>query len=119
MSLISRTAKSRTAGARATGLGGPAARAAAVACMAFAASAFSSLAAAPAHADPGICIDHVMENGYEATAEVLRACKIAKTGEAEDFAECLWILDDEDVANEVAVYACEIASYPDPEQTSS
>lgn len=88
-------------------------RAAVVACTMVAASAMSSLVAAPAHADPGICIDHVMENGYEATDAVLKACKIAKTGTPEDVRECRRILTGEGVPRDVAKEACRIASYPE------
>lgn len=103
MSPQSRSARSR----------GAMARAVVVACTMVAASAMSSLVAAPAHADPGICIDHVMENGYEATDAVLRACKIAKTGESDDVRECRRILAGEGVSRDVAKRACKIASYPE------
>ncbi|ONI88822.1 hypothetical protein ALI22I_17780 [Saccharothrix sp. ALI-22-I] len=112
MSVVCRTEKSHT-----TKRGPKAVRAIVVACTAFAASALSSLAAAPAHADPGICIDHVTENGHEATDAVLRACKIAKTGKRADVRECRRILDGEGVSADVAKHACRIASYP--EETSS
>ncbi|WP_158848655.1 hypothetical protein [Saccharothrix deserti] len=90
------------------------ARAAVVACTAFAASALSSLAAAPAQADPGICIDHVMENGHEATDAVLKACKIGKTGKKADVQECRRMLAGEGVSADVAKHACRIASHPEP-----
>lgn len=91
-------------------------RAVVVACTVVATSAVSSLTAAPAHADPGICIDHVMENGYEATDAVLKACKIAKTGDRDDVRECRRILAGEGVSRDVAKRACRMASQP--EQTS-
>jgi len=70
--------------------------------------------AAPAQADPGICIDHVMEAGYPATASVLKACKIAKTGRAADVRTCRLMLAEGGVTAAVAQKACRIASYPDP-----
>lgn len=103
MSITSRTAW----------LGGGVARAAVVACTVVMTSALSSLVAAPAHADPGICIDHVMEHGFEATDAVLKACKIAKTGESADRRECRRILDDEGVTRSVARRACRMASEPE------
>ncbi len=85
-----------------------------LACTAFAAAALSAFAAAPAHADPGICIDHVMEMGHPANATVLKACKIAKTGRASDVRTCRRMLLDDGVPSAVAQKACRIASYPDP-----
>ncbi|MGM1059881.1 hypothetical protein [Saccharothrix sp. Mg75] len=71
------------------------------------------LFAEPARADPGICIDHVMEHGHEATDAVLRACKIAKTGLPDDVRKCRGILHREGVEGDVARHACRIASYPE------
>ncbi|HEX6340308.1 hypothetical protein [Umezawaea sp.] len=88
-------------------------RAAVLTSAVFATAALSSLTATPAHADPGICIDHVMENGYPATAAVLKACKVAKTGTAADARACRDSLVAEGVAHAVARKACRIASYPD------
>lgn len=88
-------------------------RAAGVTAMALATAAAFSFAAPAAQADPGICIDHVMENGYEATATVLQACKIAKTGKKLDANRCVRMLLDEGVRLKVASHACRIASYPD------
>jgi hypothetical protein len=85
-----------------------------LACTALAAAAFSAFAAAPAHADPGICIDHVMEAGHPATESVLKACKIAKTGRVDDVRTCRRMLTDGGVSTAVAQKACRIASYPDP-----
>ncbi|KOV82424.1 hypothetical protein [Nocardia sp. NRRL S-836] len=88
-------------------------RAAGLTGMAFAATALFPLTAPAAQADPGICIDHVMENGYKATDNVLKACKIAKTGKEEDARTCRRMLHFEGVRRAVASHACEIASYPD------
>lgn len=95
-----------------------AARGAGVAFTVVAASALSLFGAAPAHADPGICIDHVMENGYEATDAVLKACKIAKTGRLDDIWTCRRMLAGEGVDADVAKRACSIASRPE-EETSA
>jgi hypothetical protein len=89
-------------------------RVSALAAAAVAAAAFSAFAAVPAHADPGICIDHVMEAGHPATESVLKACKIAKTGRAADVLTCRQMLADGGVSAAVARKACRIASYPDP-----
>ena len=75
----------------------------------------SSFTAAPAQADPGICIDHVMANGYEPTADVLYACKVGKTGLRKDVRKCHRILLQEGVDHRTARHACRIASEPDPE----
>ncbi|HUQ61444.1 hypothetical protein [Lentzea sp.] len=88
-------------------------RAAGLTGMVFTAAALFSFVGAPAQADPGICIDHVMENGYEATANVLKACKIAKTGEEDDARTCRRMLRYEGVRRAVASHACRIASYPE------
>jgi len=85
-----------------------------LACTVLGAVAFSAFTAAPAQADPGICIDHVMEAGYPATASVLKACKIAKTGRAADVRTCRLMLAEGGVTAAVAQKACRIASYPDP-----
>jgi pimeloyl-CoA synthetase len=77
------------------------------------AAALFSFTGTAAQADPGICIDHVMENGYEATANVLKACKIAKTGKEDDARTCRRMLRNEGVRREVASHACRIASYPE------
>ena len=79
----------------------------------FIAAALFSFAGPPAQADPGICIDHVMENGYEATANVLKACKTAKTGAEADVKTCRQMLRHEGVRRAVASHACRIASYPE------
>lgn len=100
MSPMSRTAWLRSA----------AAGAAAVACAVVVSAA---LPAPPAQADPGICIDLVMEHGYEATDAVLKACKIAKTGDRDDRRKCRRMLVDEGVDSDVAKEACRIASKPD------
>ncbi|MDU0287854.1 hypothetical protein [Saccharothrix longispora] len=71
------------------------------------------VAAAPASADPGICIDHVMEQGVEATDAVLYACKIAKSGLPGDVRRCRSILQAEGVPPGEARHACRIASYPE------
>ncbi|MGZ3145229.1 hypothetical protein ACVDFE_25165 [Lentzea chajnantorensis] len=89
-------------------------RAAGLTGMVFTATALFSFIGPPAQADPGICIDHVMENGHEATSNVLKACKIAKTGKREDVRTCLRMLRAEGVEREVASHACRIASEPDP-----
>ncbi|MCS7476935.1 hypothetical protein ACFFQW_01540 [Umezawaea endophytica] len=89
-------------------------RVSALACSVLAAAAFSAFAAAPAHADPGICIDHVMESGFPATESVIKACKIAKTGRAEDVRTCRRMLAEGGVPAAVTQKACRIASYPDP-----
>ncbi|SER90828.1 hypothetical protein SAMN05216188_11789 [Lentzea xinjiangensis] len=81
--------------------------------MVFAAAVLFSFTGPPAQADPGICIDHVMENGYKANANVLKACKIAKTGEEDDARTCRRMLHDEGVRRSVASHACRIASYPE------
>ncbi|MFE2756803.1 hypothetical protein ACFXGA_32885 [Actinosynnema sp. NPDC059335] len=91
-------------------LRGAAAGAAAVACAVVVAA---TPIAPPAHADPGICIDLVMEHGYEATDTVLKACKIAKTGKHDDRRKCRRMLVDEGVDSDVAKEACRIASEPD------
>lgn len=83
------------------------------AALALAVAAAPIAATGTAHADPGICIDHVMENGYEATEAVLRACKIAKTGRAVDVSRCRRILTGEGVTPDVARHACRIASQPE------
>lgn len=85
-----------------------------LACAVLGAVAFSAVVAAPAHADPGICIDHVMEAGFPATDSVLKACKIAKTGRAADVRTCRRMLIEGGVGSAVAQRACRIASYPDP-----
>ncbi|ANZ39714.1 hypothetical protein BBK82_30375 [Lentzea guizhouensis] len=81
--------------------------------MVLTAAALFSFTGPPAQADPGICIDHVMENGYEATGNVLKACKIAKTGKETDARTCRRMLRDEGVRPAVASHACRIASYPE------
>ncbi|ANZ35921.1 hypothetical protein BBK82_07335 [Lentzea guizhouensis] len=81
--------------------------------MGLTAAALFSFTGPPAQADPGICIDHVMENGYQATGNVLKACKIAKTGNADDVKKCRRMLYDEGVRRVVALHACRIASYPE------
>ncbi|MCG8927349.1 hypothetical protein [Lentzea sp. CC55] len=82
--------------------------------MVLTAAAVFSFAGSPAQADPGICIDHVMENGYKATANVLKACKVAKTGKTDDIRTCRRMLHAEGVRNAVASHACRIASHPEP-----
>lgn len=113
MSRVSRTNLSRTNSSRRTVARTAVSRTAALACAALTAAALSSFAATPAHADPGICIDHVMAEGYRATDAVLKACKIAKTGRQKDVQECRRILRNEGVRVEVANRACRIASYPE------
>ncbi|MEV8441647.1 hypothetical protein AB0425_30055 [Actinosynnema sp. NPDC051121] len=108
MSLRSRKARMRRRVARGAGL----------AFTVVVVSALSSFGAAPAHADPGVCIDHVMENGYEATDTVLKACKIAKTGQLDDIRTCRRMLAGEGVDRDVAKRACWIASRPE-EETSA
>jgi hypothetical protein len=88
-------------------------RAAGLTGLVFTAAALFSFTGPPAQADPGICIDHVMENGYQATGNVLKACKIAKTGKSEDVKLCRRMLKYEGVRNSVAAHACRIASYPE------
>ena len=80
----------------------------------FAAATLSALGAVPAHADPGICIDKVMEMGYPANATVLKACKVAKTAKPRDVRTCRRMLIGDGVRSAVAREACRIASYPDP-----
>ncbi|SDF47237.1 hypothetical protein SAMN05216553_101793 [Lentzea fradiae] len=81
--------------------------------MVLTATALFSFTGPLAQADPGICIDHVMENGYKATETVLKACKIAKTGDKADVSTCQRMLRREGVRREVASHACRIASQPD------
>jgi hypothetical protein len=77
------------------------------------ASAESAAAASPSQAGPFGCLQNVLEHDYEGTAAVLQACTIANTGAPEDVQKCELILQEENVAADIARESCQLASTED------
>lgn len=78
--------------------------------LAFVVAAIPVGVAGVAQADPAECVEYVLGQDYEATPAVLRACRIAATGEPEDERQCVRIMTDEDIDAATARAACRIAS---------